>query len=102
MQIDHPAPTEEERSSARTWAIIAGIAAAFLLWGGIVFFVIGEKGPPDWDFSVVPDIPGESAYSTHTPFRPTGRVPGPISAQPEPQHVMDPTSETQKMEIPKK
>ncbi|MFZ2448191.1 MAG: hypothetical protein WAW37_17680 [Syntrophobacteraceae bacterium] len=102
MQIDNPAPTEEESGSARTWAIIAGIAATFLLWGGIVFFVIGEKGPPDWDFSVVPDIPGESAYSTHTPFRPTDRVPGPTSAQPEPQHVMGPTSEMQKMEIPKK
>ena len=101
MRIDNPAPTEEG-SSARTWAIIAGIAATFLLWGGIVFFVIGEKGSPDWDFSIVPDIPGESVYSTHTPFMPGGRVPDPASARPEPQHVMGPTSETQKMEIPKK
>jgi len=87
MQADHPASTEEERSSARTWGIITGIAAAFFLWGMLIFFVIGDKGPPDWDFSVIPDVPGESAYSTHSPYRPHGLTSAPSVV--DPQHVME-------------
>jgi len=93
--------SEEELSWIKTWSIIVAISAGFLLWGLLIYFVIGDKGPPDWDFSVIPDIPGQSAYSTYNPTRPDGLAPGPEPATVEPQHVMGPVSKMQKMEAPK-
>ena len=91
----------EETSPIKTWTIIAGIAATFLLWGLILFFVIGDKGPLDWDFSVIPDIPGESTYSTMNPERPHGLAPS-IEANPvEPQHVMGPPTGYQSQAVEK-
>ena len=93
--------SEEDLSWIRTWSIIGAIAAGFLAWGLLIYFVIGDKGPPDWDFSVIPDIPGQSTYSTYNPTRPDGLAPGPEPAAVEPQHVMGPVSKMQKMEAPK-
>jgi hypothetical protein len=94
-------PAEEEMSAIKTWSIIGGIAVSFLAWGLLIYFVIGDKGPPDWDFSIIPDIPGESTYSSYNPIKPHGLAPGPETAPVEPQHVMGPVSETQQMEAPK-
>jgi len=99
MEIDNPAPTEAEESPLLTWGIIVGIATTFLCWGLLLFFVFGDKGPPDWDYSIIPDIPGESVYSTNSAYRPHGLAPG--SQLVEPQHVMEPETEFQK-EIPAK
>jgi hypothetical protein len=93
--------TEEEFSRIKTWSIIGAIAAGFLAWGLTIYFVIGDKGPPGWDFSIIPDIPGQSAYFTYNPARPDGLAPSPEPALVVPQHVMGPASETQKMEAPK-
>jgi len=93
--------TEEEFSSVKTWSIIGAIAAGFLAWGLLIYFVIGDKGPPDWDFSIIPDIPGESIYSSYNPESPHGLVPGPEPTQVTPQHVSGPVSETQKVEAAK-
>ena len=93
--------TEEEFSSVKTWSIIGAIAAGFLAWGLLIYFVIGDKGPPDWDFSVIPDIPGESTYSSYNPESLHGLVPGPESTPVTPQHISGPVSETQKLEAPK-
>jgi len=95
-------PAEEETGLIRTWGIIGGIAVTFLLWGLLLFFVIGDKGPLDWDFSVVPDVPGESVYSTMNPASPHGLAPG-IEANPvEPQHVMGPAPGSRPEENPGK
>ena len=48
----------------RGWLIVIAMAVLFLLWGFFVFFSVGDKGPPSWDFGVIKDIPGESHYST--------------------------------------
>ncbi len=93
--------SEEEFSFIKTWSIITAIAAGFLAWGLLIYFVIGDKGPPGWDFSVIPDIPGQSTYSTYNPERPNGLAPGIEPAKVEPQHVMGPVSEIQKMEAPR-
>lgn len=98
MHLDEPAPSEEERSKPFTWAVLTGMAVTFLLWGLLLFFVIGDKGPPEWDFSIVPDIPGESVYSTHTPLRPHGFAPGPLPVPLAPQHVMEPAPGSRKTE----
>jgi len=93
--------TEEEYSGVKTWAIVFGIAAGFLAWGLIIYFVIGAKEPPGWDFSVIPDIPGQSIYSSYSPIMPHGSVPGPETTPAEPQHVAGPVSETQRGEAMK-
>jgi hypothetical protein len=63
-----------------TLTLVFTLAVFFLLWGFLLFYTIGDKGPPSWNFGVVQDIPGESVYSTHQP------LPGNVS-DPEPQHV---------------
>jgi hypothetical protein len=71
-----------ESGSFKTLSLVLALAASFLLWGFLLFYAIGDKGPPSWDFGIVQDIPGESIHSTFHPF--TGIVPGP-----EPQHVSE-------------
>jgi len=70
----------EEGPSLRGWFYVCGLALFFLLYGLFMFYTIGDKGPPGWDFGTVEDIPGESVYSTNEPI--TGGA-----AAPEPQHV---------------
>ena len=74
-----PKGNNDERT-IRSLIIVMAIAISFLAWGLLIFFSVGDKGSPPWDFGIVQDIPGESAYSTHGP------VPGKAS-EPEPQHV---------------
>jgi hypothetical protein len=68
------------KTSFRSWAIIVALAFLFVAWGLFIFFTVGDKGPPAWNFGAVRDIPGESPYSTHPPSR--GKA-----SEPEPQHV---------------
>ncbi len=63
------------------WFYVCGLALFFLLYGLFMFCAIGDKGPPEWDFGIVEDIPGASVYSTNQPI--TGGT-----ATPEPQHVL--------------
>ena len=92
--------SEEELSAVKTWSIVCGIAIAFFVWGLLFYFIIGDKGPPGWDFSVIPDIPGQSTYSSYSPIKPHGLVPGPEQTPADPQHVSGPTSKIQQMEAP--
>jgi hypothetical protein len=64
----------------KSWALVWGLALAFLLYGLLMFVIVGDKGPPDWDFGVVEDVPGKSVYSTSP-------EPGDVPAAPDPQHV---------------
>ncbi|OPY75441.1 MAG: hypothetical protein A4E65_03563 [Syntrophorhabdus sp. PtaU1.Bin153] len=64
----------------RGWLFVCALALCFLLYGLFMYFMIGDKGPPGWNFGAVKDIPGESIYSTNQP------VSGGTAA-PEPQHV---------------
>jgi hypothetical protein len=68
---------ERDEKTFRSLMIVVAIALSFFVWGLFIFFSVGDKGSPSWDFGIVPDVPGESAYSTH-PLR---------SPEPEPQHV---------------
>jgi hypothetical protein len=69
-----------ENAPFKTLTLVLTLAGFFLLWGFLLFYTIGDKGPPPWDFGVVPDIPGESVYSTHPSLIGT-------ATEPEPQHV---------------
>ncbi len=65
----------------RSWVFVWLLAIFFLLYGLFMYFVVGDKGPPDWDFGIVEDIPGKSVYSTFP--EPAG-----ATREPAPQHVM--------------
>ena len=56
--------TREKRARIKSWLIVAAIVFYILLYGLIVFFAVGDKGPPGWDFGAIKDVPGESPYST--------------------------------------
>ncbi len=53
------------------WIIVCGLVVILVLYGFFAFFVVGDKGPPGWDFGAVQSVPGESSYSTY-PYK--GRV----------------------------
>lgn len=71
---------QERRTDIRGWVYVCGLALLFLIYGLFMFYMIGDKGPPGWDFGTVEDVPGQSIYSTH-PGTP-GTIP-----EPEPQHI---------------
>jgi hypothetical protein len=52
------------RAVVRGFLIVSLIAALFLGYGIFMYFAIGDKGPPDWDFGSIEDTPGQSVYST--------------------------------------
>ena len=80
MSDEHEVERDEQGQSLKGWFYVCGLALFFLLYGLFMFYTIGDKGPPGWDFGTVEDIPGESVYSTNEPI--TGGT-----AVPEPQHV---------------
>jgi hypothetical protein len=55
---------QREKTNRVGWIIVVTMALLFILWGFFIFFAVGDKGPPSWDFGVIKDIPGESPYST--------------------------------------
>ena len=63
--------TEAEKTGGtfRSWIIVIAIGVVFIVWGLFIFFTIGDKGPPPWDFGVIRDVPGESPYSTERPSK---------------------------------
>ena len=55
---------EREGGSLKLWILVCAFSLAFLAYGLVAFLLIGDKGPPDWDFGVVQDTPGKSSLST--------------------------------------
>jgi hypothetical protein len=70
----------EVKRDLHGWLIVGTMALLFLFYGFFMYFVVGDKGPPPWNFGVVEDVPGQSSYSTHPPREGKG-------TEPEPQHV---------------
>jgi len=63
-----PEPIGQERKGGlRGWIIVLAMVFLFVVWGLFIYFAVGDKGPPAWNFGVVGDIPGESPYSTERP-----------------------------------
>jgi hypothetical protein len=62
--MDRPVTEQKENSTLKDWLVPIAIAVLFLVWGLVIFFMVGNKGQPPWDFGVVEDIPGQSPYST--------------------------------------
>jgi hypothetical protein len=58
------ASTDHE-SSLRAWFWILVMVGIILFKGLLSFFVVADKGPPDWDYRPVKDVPAESEYATY-------------------------------------
>ncbi|HAA05215.1 MAG TPA: hypothetical protein DCE18_17870, partial [Syntrophobacteraceae bacterium] len=78
-------------NAMRSWLVLMGIAASFLVWGLLVYVSVGDKGAPNWNFGVVEDIPGQSSYSTHETKRLPSLIPSSETAGQNAtrQHVME-------------
>ncbi len=83
------------KSTLQSLGVALGLAVFFLIWGLTIFFVVGDKGPPGWDFGTVQDIPGESPYSTHRMKEVADLTPLPVPSQiqVDKQHVDEPPRE---------
>ncbi len=77
---DQDTRNHETGVGLKAWFFVIGLAVLFLIYGFFMFFTIGDKGPPGWDFGDVEDIPGKSIYSTSP--QPAGNT-----GEPEPQHI---------------
>ena len=54
-----------DQSEIKTWIVIGLLAAFILAKGMFTFAVVGDLGPPDWDYRPVLDIPAESPYAVY-------------------------------------
>ena len=57
--------SEDHGSSAGTWILIAVMLGIIFFKGLLSFFVVSDKGPPDWDYRPVRDVPAQSEYATY-------------------------------------
>ena len=80
--MDAKTEANEKGLALRSWVFVWFLAIFFLCYGLFMYFVVGDKGPPDWDFGIVEDIPGKSVYSTYP--QPAG-----ATKEPAPQHVTE-------------
>ncbi len=69
------AHAHDEGGNLKSWAIISGLTVAVFLWGFLIFFTVGDKGLPPWDYTILPDVPGKSVYSTEGARNYSGEVP---------------------------
>ena len=57
--------TSHEESIVKTWIWVAAMLSIILFKGFFSFFVVSDRGQPDWNFEPVPDVPASSAYATY-------------------------------------
>ena len=55
-------------SSQRTWLIICLLVVLVLVQGGLAYFVVSDRGQPDWEYRPLKDVPGESPYAVYKPL----------------------------------
>ena len=74
-----------DRESLKSLAVVVGGALVFLVWGAFIFFAVGDKGSPSWEFGAMQDVPGSSPYSTSAPA--AAAKPGAVGEEVGVQHV---------------
>ena len=45
------------------WVIVFAICVGLVAWGVVNWFFVRE-GPRSWDYGALPDVPGQSVYSS--------------------------------------
>jgi hypothetical protein len=87
--------SKDKRETILSWVLVAAFAAAMWVWGFMIYFTVGDKGPPPWDYSIIEDVPGEAPYSIYSSQRFHGRVPRPMDeGKVDEQHVSGPPVES--------
>jgi len=57
---------EDHHGSAfATWIIVLLLVILVLVQGAFSYFVVGDRGQPNWDYRPVKDVPGESPYAIY-------------------------------------
>lgn len=86
---------EEKRETVLSWLLVAGFGVAIVAWGFLIYFTVGDKGPPSWDYGIVEDVPGEAPYSLYDSqlYRGLGVGAAPVGKV-EAQHVSGPPEES--------
>ncbi len=54
--------------SAKTWLVIIVLLLIVGFQGALSYFLVGDRGQPDWDFRPIKDVPGESPYAVYEYF----------------------------------
>jgi len=54
----------ETLEKIKTWLIVFLMVVGILGYGIVVYVTIGDKGPPEWNYGAISDVPGESPFST--------------------------------------
>ena len=55
----------KHESSLRAWVWIFIMLGIIVCKGLFSFFVVADKGPSDWDYRPVKDVPAQSEYATY-------------------------------------
>ncbi len=61
---------EHQTSAFKTWLLVLFFVAIVAFQGWLAFTVIGNLGPPGWDYRPIEDVPGESPYAIYAPYYP--------------------------------
>ena len=83
------AQNEHHASASKTWIIILLLVLIVLVQGGLAYFIIGDRGQPDWDYRPVPDVPGESPYAIYETLPFPQHVKGDKTEYPHPAEMFD-------------
>jgi hypothetical protein len=54
-----------KESTIATWVIIILLLVWILGKGIFSFFIVGNPGPPTWNYRPIKDVPGESPYAVY-------------------------------------
>jgi hypothetical protein len=83
------AQNQHHPSAFKTWLIILLLVLIVLVQGGLSYFIIGDRGQPDWDYRPVKDVPGESPYAIYEPLPFPQHVKGDKTEYPQPNEMGD-------------
>ena len=78
--MPYPHEEDHEMSARRSWAIVLLACFGIVAWGLLSYLLIPEP-TRHWDLGTLPDVPGESVYSTALPV-PGAAVPKQMPALP--------------------
>jgi hypothetical protein len=78
---------EHQTSAVKTWFIIFLLVLIVLVQGGLSYFIIGDRGQPDWEYRPVRDVPGESPYAIYAPLPFPQHVKGDKMEYPQPKQA---------------
>ena len=54
-----------EGSAGKTWLVVFLLLLIIGFQGALSYFLVGDRGQPDWDLRPVKDVPGESPYAMY-------------------------------------